>query len=184
MRFVAPTLLISAFGLLAVLFGSYATMLDYHRKVTFMERRTDGVVLASRIRSYMSVDDFLFRSRDLGSSRPIVRRFPDQATSAQPSLQSTEVEIDGFSDCAYRGSLFAYFLNDRLSEIHFYGPDPEGYFRCAAARLGAMGTESHREIVVDRVRIEIATDAAGKSYVRVADTRLDDEETLWIMRYS
>ena len=151
---------------------------------TFMEREP-GEELIDGFFSYqpMSETKKILAGRGLKwteSGTPERRR---RAGSTPPN-DGYSITIREYSHMGYSGELMISFFNDRLSDIWFFPKDRDGYLKALMAAKKTSFGKRDQFYTSRHIRVWYYTDGGGRRYVGWADTRLQEEEEAWIMRYS
>lgn len=170
--------------------GLHTELYDRFMPVSFVEVATERTTLIDGLESYQSIEEarawFAARSitwRVVGDSR-----LPPDDERPRHDFYSVSIANYSHLDCV--GELNVSFFNNRLSSAWFYPVDHAQYLDRLARQEGIrFVADAHRPDVREATvppytRVWPYRDYRGRDYVGWADTRLEREERIWIMRYS
>jgi hypothetical protein len=102
-------------------------------------------------------------------------------TDRRPTYEVAEIKVQKFTHLGHTGDLRLSFFNNRLSHTWFYPADPEAYLltlRSAGLQVSEQRTLKGNTVMWTYQAFD------GRRCVGWADTRLDEEHSNWIWRYS
>ncbi|HYB99402.1 MAG TPA: hypothetical protein VEC57_09775 [Candidatus Limnocylindrales bacterium] len=173
-----PVLLLALYG------GAHVVFYETYRNVSFTEVAYDPVLFAGDLPSYITPEEFQRRVAAMGSGEVSVK---DEQTSesdpGRPPFKHTFMDVHGFTDIGFTGTLTAHFFNDRLAEVWFQAPNVHDYYDQLLHQRGIPSNEP-RELRHGHLIIRLAMGPTGAPRVYMEDERLTDEMKLWIKRYS
>ena len=140
------------------------------------------VVLLDTFYSYTSVAEVEQTLRKVGLSWSIIENSHLPAGDRRPRFDILTLSVAHFHDLGHVGELQLRFFNDRLMSAWFFPNDSIGFARLLESRLKISLTT---EVTIRPfTRIWTQKDYKGRIYFGWEDTRLANEESLWLQKYS
>jgi hypothetical protein len=151
---------------------------DYLRPISFTAVAKERAILWGDIESYQSIGEFGAYVQKRGYEWKTLMKSGLDTRGVRPPYVIHSVVVERYTLKSIRGRLVAVFFNDRLMRLIFV---PEDIEACAKVLLGCAWQTIPKEglVISPHVRARVL---AGE--VILSDMRLEEEQRIWISRYS
>lgn len=160
--------------------------LQYYRvpPISFVKVATPSTSLIGDIQSYQNQDNLikLLESHSIAYKREIAKKTP--TTVHRPPFVTDRVIVLNYNHLGYSGELIFTFLNDRLMSTQFFPNSIDSYLDALNREIKTDLTISHKKYISPYTCIIFGEDYLKRKYVIWEDTRLANEFSVWIRRYS
>ncbi len=152
--------------------------------ITFVDTVDNPTGLLDNIESYQSIAASRAHFIEKGKKWRVVEDSRSPRPTSRPRFNIYAAKIDEYVHLGHTGSLELIFFNNRLMSTFFFPDDSAAYLR-------SLKLKEHIDLVSrDEVnyskntRVWKARDFRSLFYVAWEDTRLAEEQSAWIRRYS
>lgn len=175
---------------LATAYAGYYLARDFWWPVSFVEVTSERTKLIGGLESYQSIDEAKawFAAQSLKWELVSDSRLAPGDT--RPPMNLYTVSIKNFVHLGCSGDLQVAFFNNRLMTTIFYPIDYDLYLDRLVKGEGIrfvvdpQRPDVREAAVLPFTRVWPYRDYQGKQYVGWLDRRLEEEESLWTMRYA
>lgn len=152
--------------------------------ITFVDTVDNPAGLIDNIGSYQSIDAARAHFVKRGFGWRVVEDSRSPRPTSRPPFNIYAAKIDGYVHLDHAGSLELIFFNNRLMSTFFFPHDLGAYLE-SLKQKGRIDLVSRDEVIhAKHTRIWKHRDFRGLFYVAWEDTRLAEEQRIWIRRYS
>ncbi len=175
------TALFRCFAILAIVL--FTACEEYSSTPSFVEVLQERTALIGDLKSYQTISDVRSSLGPLAEKWEVLEDSGKGSKSSKPPFEIFTAVVHGYVHEGFRGDLRLTFFNNRLMSTWFYPDDLAGYRKALNVKIPALAERESIKIPPFTV-ILVATDYRGKRYVAWEDSRLQEQMSMWIKRYS
>jgi hypothetical protein len=194
-RYIAAALLIVSrlaivLGVLVAGYAGYHLAREFWWPVTFVEVAKERTKLIDGLESYQSIEEAKSWFAARSFKWELVADNHLAPGDKRPPMSIYSVSIKNYVHLECSGELHVSFFNNRLMSAIFYPVEHDRYLDRLVKREGirfvvdSKRPDVREATVAPHTRVWPYRDYQGRSYVGWSDTRLEEEEMLWTMRYA